>query len=68
MSETPIPNAQAWSPEHRRSDTLRFIEWMRELDALHLIRPGHLANSYRGMTEHEIEAEMMKRLPEGEGK
>lgn len=64
-TETPTPHSIAWSQEARKRDTIRFIEFMAGLGLMHLIRPRHVALTYGGMSEPQIEAEMVKHMQEG---
>jgi hypothetical protein len=67
--EHPItPHKDAYPLERRREDTLKHIEFMARLGMLDKIRPAHLANTYHGLTEFQVEAEMLKHPIEGEGK
>jgi hypothetical protein len=61
--------SQAWPLSKRRSDTVREIERAASENRLPLIKPGHFADTYKGMTKAEVREEIRKRNElAGEGK
>lgn len=66
-NERPIPHGEAWPLESRRSMMREVVKLMAEESALHRIDAPAYASTY-GVSSAEVEAEMMRHLPEGEGK
>jgi hypothetical protein len=66
--ERSIPHGTAYPIEARRAHTIRFIEFMASMNALDRIRPAHIATTYGGFSEAQVEAEMVKHMPEDSAK
>ena len=62
-----IPHAEAWNPLARLETMRRAVRQIAQADALHKVFAPAYAQTYR-VPVSEVEAEMIRNMPEGEGK